>query len=138
VWIELYAIEEEVSFVEAVTPDVASMCNGDALVDTGAVIGAVDSTVVERLQLLPVRNINLLTTGGLHDARTYIVGLRISGVNVGNLEVASARGLARSGFIALLGRDFLAGRSFLYDGRAGTFSVDLEDSDDEATSLTPA
>ena len=100
-------------------------CAGDALIDSGALIGAVDSVIVERLQLLPVRDISIHTTGGDHDASTYIVGLRVSGIDVGTIELAGAPGLARNGFIALLGREFLANRSFLYDGRAGTFAVEI-------------
>ncbi len=126
VWIELYA-PDAVSSVGAVPHEQG--CDGDGLIDTGAVIGAVDSIVVERLQLSPIREVSVKTTGGLHDAHTYAVGLRISGVDVGALELAGARGLVRDGFIALLGRDFLAGRLFLYDGHAGTYSVDLEAAD---------
>jgi hypothetical protein len=95
------------------------------LIDTGASIGAVDSIIIERLQLLPIRDISIHTTGGEYDAGTYIVGLRVSGFDVGSIELAGAPGLARQGFIALLGREFLADRSFLYDGRAGTFSVEV-------------
>jgi hypothetical protein len=51
--------------------------------------------------------------------------LRISGIDLGGVELAGAPGLARSGFITLLGREFLADRKFLYDGRAGTFTVEL-------------
>jgi hypothetical protein len=132
VWIELYAPEEDVSFEEAVPLNVEGPCYGDALVDTGAVIGAIDSLVVERLKLPVIRDISIGTTGGLHDAKTYAVGLRIAGTDVGAFELAGTRGLVRDGFIALLGRDFLAGRTFLYDGCAGTFSVDVEDRDHAA------
>jgi predicted aspartyl protease len=109
---------------------------GDALVDTGATIGALDAVIVERLQLRAIREVALHTAGGVHDATTYMVGVCISGFDAGDVEVASTPGLALNGFIALLGRNFLVGRTFVYNGRAGTFSVDIEPSEN-AAELTP-
>lgn len=105
---------------------------GDALVDTGATIGAIDTVIVERLQLRSIREVALHTTGGVHDATTYLVGVRISGFDVGHVEVAGTPGLARNGFIVLLGRNFLVGRTFVYDGRVGTFSLDIDASENES------
>lgn len=105
---------------------------GDALVDTGATIGAIEAAVVDRLQLRAIREIIVHTTGGAHHASTYSVGVRISGVDAGTIELTGVRGLVGHGLIALLGRDFLEGRTFFYDGRVGTFTLDIEGSENAA------
>ena len=88
------------------------------------------------MQLRAFREIAIYTIGGAHDANTYVVGVRISGVDIGGIELAVAPVLARHGLIALLGRDFLVGRTFLYDGHTGAFSLDIEASESVAE-LTP-
>jgi hypothetical protein len=47
--------------------------------------------------------------------------------NLGIIELADANGLATNGFVALLGREFLAGRLFVYDGRSGAYRLESDD-----------
>ena len=121
--VEFYVSEADLRTLGEPPPGFEGRCEGDALIDTGALIGAIESAVAEGLGLIPVRDISIHTTGGQHDTVTYIVGLRVSGVDLGTYELAGTDGLARNGFIALLGREFLAGRIFVYDGVLGRYTV---------------
>jgi len=103
-----------------------------AVIDTGAEITCVDSTLVQSLGL-PFGGtvlVNLpahggVTAGAMHDASLTVVhpsGNARNDLVVQNLTVLEVS-LASLGYEVLLGRDVLAGCRFFYHGPKGRFQL---------------
>ena len=103
-----------------------------ALLDTGAEITCLDSSVIQTLGLPPGgwAFVNLPAQGGVGIAPLYEAGLTVlhpsgnarDNLVVGNLNVYEVP-LAGLGYQALIGRDVLARCRFLYNGRGNRFRL---------------
>lgn len=98
---------------------------GFALIDTGASITAVDNDVVASLGIQPIGQMKLATTTQSTEAWLYAARLICCGTTIPVCETLEIIGcsLSPQGFIALLGRNFLRGVVFVYDGPAGFFTL---------------
>jgi hypothetical protein len=106
--------------------------NAQAIIDSGAEVTCVDSSLIQVLGLPLVGTVlaNLPAHGGvtasaLHDASLTVVhpsGNARSNLVVGNLEVLELS-LAPVGYHILLGRDVLAACRFLYNGPGNSFQL---------------
>ncbi len=99
------------------------------LVDTGASNTAVDPVIIQQLGLSPTGSMSIFTpsTGETPaQANTFDVSIRIPVAtmtfSVGALQVFESA-LSVQGIQALIGRDVLANRLMVYDGRANIFSL---------------
>jgi len=95
---------------------------GNALVDSGASISAVDLSVISSLQINPVGVATVLTTTGpvqqnLFPARFIIPGLVI------DFSAVIGADLRPQGIIALIGRDLLSRLMMIYHGPAGRVTL---------------
>jgi predicted aspartyl protease len=97
------------------------------LIDTGASQTCVDLDVIRSLGLEPVDEIALSTPSQV-DVPTSLFAVSISfpqttiQLYASSIEVAGVI-LAPQGIIALLGRDFLRGTLFIYNGPGGFFTI---------------
>jgi predicted aspartyl protease len=100
---------------------------GEALIDTGASITCVDLQTIQALSLQPVNQTTITTPSQINaTASVYAVSIDFPQLPIQrvarNLRVAGVT-LLPQGFIALLGRDFLAGVVLTYNGVGGFFTI---------------
>ncbi len=101
---------------------------GYALIDTGATMSAVDTSVIQKLGVNPVGLASVQTAGGPQQQSLYPIRLIVQGVGL-VLDAAQVTGsplgmnLGGLVIIALIGRDFLQAMLMFYDGPAGEFTV---------------
>jgi hypothetical protein len=102
-------------------------------IDPGASISCVDHAIFQSLSLTPCGQLTIVTpSSGPNPPRTrlYRVGLTVlhlTGNPTFHLRLAcvvAQANLAPLGIDLLIGRDVLALCRFVYDGRAGTFSLE--------------
>lgn len=100
--------------------------DGAALIDTGATHTVVRSDVMARLGLKPVGKVEIVSPGAPSATLdTFSCELHFPLSNIPKLVLpqANASPLDGSPFIALLGRDFLADKLLILDGRAGYYTL---------------
>jgi hypothetical protein len=97
---------------------------GYALIDTGASVSCIDANVPPRLGLQPTGSAMLTGAKGGGQSSTYAVRLVVQAtqqvVEYQNMVEAD---LATLGYVALLGRDYLAGASLIYNGPTGEYTL---------------
>jgi predicted aspartyl protease len=98
---------------------------GEALIDTGASITAVDDSVITSLGVQPVGVTTVHTPSGSAQQNQYPVRFVFPGSGLPDLVIAQAIGsvLLPQGTIALIGREALASIILVYNGRAGMFTL---------------
>jgi hypothetical protein len=98
---------------------------GRALIDTGATFTAIDLAAATQLQLIPVDTIQSGTAGGQRVCPRFPARLVFPGTPIPGIDFPRIVGvdLTGQGFIALLGRDFLARCLFTYNGPLGLFTL---------------
>lgn len=100
--------------------------DGAALIDTGATHTVVRSDVMARLGLKPVGKVEIVSPGAPSATLdTFACEIHFPFGNIPKLVLpqANASPLDGSPFIALLGRDFLADKLLILDGRAGYYTL---------------
>jgi predicted aspartyl protease len=103
---------------------VPSPVTGLALIDTGATMTAVDSSVVTSLGINPVGVVPVGTAGGPTKQPVYPIRLQIQGVGlVMNFSRVTGAPLQGMGLVALLGRDVLARMILIYDGPSSEYTI---------------
>ncbi len=98
--------------------EIPALVDGYALFDTGASITCVDESVLRRLGLPPMDNIDLATPSGSSKAHTYACALYFPGYPLPDADLSFVAGaqLQHTGYVALIGRDFLSDMVLIYDG----------------------
>jgi hypothetical protein len=111
---------------------VPSPVTGVALIDTGASISGIDTSVIQHLQVQPVGQV---TIGGVtgsklrskYPAQFSFPGTSLPSLNFGELVESEVSNLSIPGasgpLIALIGRDILHHFVLIYNGPAGTFTL---------------
>jgi predicted aspartyl protease len=99
---------------------------GEALIDTGSTISAVDQVVVDRLGLVPLDEEVITTPMGqsrqtLHPAQVAFLGAPFAPLVSDKWIAANLRPF---GAVVLLGRDALADFVLTYDGKAGAIKLE--------------
>lgn len=107
---------------------------GQALIDTGASVSAVDAAVVQQLGVQPVGIANVGTAGGPQQQTIYPAKFSFPGTNLPSIEFGELLGANLAGqqlplpqgqLIALLGRDILQHFILVYNGPGGMYSIAL-------------
>ncbi|ABW00953.1 aspartyl protease family protein [Caldivirga maquilingensis] len=101
-----------------------------ALIDTGALITAIDRSVLNQLGYPPYGTINLATAGGTVAVPIYLVKLVLfsnvpdprARIILDNMTIASVD-LSTQQYKALIGRDILRNVILIYDGVTGQITV---------------
>ncbi len=109
--------------VAASTPIPAPVV-GLALIDTGATVSCVDSSVPPRLTVNPVGRTTLSGATGRGASALYPMRLVIRGVGL-TVDYSHLVGaeLSPMGYVALLGRDFLSRTLLVYHGPVGEYTL---------------
>lgn len=97
---------------------------GDALIDTGASISAVDDSVIRTLGVAPVGLANVGTGAGPNQQNLYPARFILPNIGIG-IEFSRVLGsnLSSAGIIALLGRDVLSRMILIYSGGTGRLTI---------------
>lgn len=101
---------------------------GQALIDTGATMSAVDDAVIRSLGVSPIGLITAGTAGGPQSQNQYPARFVFAGLPfqiVFESPRATGVNLAGTGLIALIGRDVLSQVIFIYNGPLGTVTLGL-------------
>lgn len=95
---------------------------GWALIDTGADISAFDTRAASQAGLRPTGGSDLLrhAEDGTYRVPTFDGDLTVEGLKTFRVREARGLYLARLGFVALIGRDFLIDLQLVCDGPAQT------------------
>jgi hypothetical protein len=99
--------------------------SGQALIDTGASISAVDGTVIQSLGVQPVGVVKVNTPSGSAYQNQYPVQFVFPGTNLPSIQGTHAIGsvLKSQGILALIGRDILSRFVFIYNGTSGFITL---------------
>lgn len=99
---------------------------GNAMLDTGATITTIDSTVAQQLNLRQSGQVESFGIGGKSTGYTVACSVNIKGLVV-NIPRAHCHELAKycSGLVALIGRDVLTHMVLNYDGPNGVVTLTL-------------
>jgi predicted aspartyl protease len=99
---------------------------GMALIDTGASRSAIDEDVAKELGL-PIVNVGKMTSASheQHPCNLYPVQFSIPPAITFQSPQTMGAKIAPQGYIAIIGRDFLAKCVFIYNGGAGTVTLCL-------------
>ena len=100
---------------------------GEALIDTGASITAVDDSIIQSLGVQPVGITQVHTPSGSAPQNKYPVKFVFPRTPLPPLVASQAIGsvLQSMGIVALIGRDSLNGVVFVYNGPAGIITFAL-------------
>src|SRR5256885_8960666 len=98
--------------------------SGQALIDTGATLSAVDSQVVTSLGIAPTGLTNVGHAAGADQQPAFPARVVIPAFGLA-VDIQSALGaqIQSQGIIALLGRDFLRQMLFVYNGTLGVLTL---------------
>jgi len=124
--IEVWVPSALESYLRSHNMGVPPPVSGFALIDTGATVSAVDDLAIRILGVSPVDVASVGTAGG--PQRQYVYPARFLVANrTWVLEFTRVTGanLSDTGFIALIGRDFLSRALLVYNGLQGSFTVAL-------------
>ncbi|MFH1418753.1 MAG: aspartyl protease family protein [Planctomycetota bacterium] len=101
---------------------------GNAMIDSGATVTAIDADVAKRLGLKPSGTVEAVGIGGKTIGITVACSVDIKGL-VLDLPRAPGHDLSKycPGLIALIGRDILRHMVFHYDGPKGTVYLEIPD-----------
>lgn len=105
-----------------VDSDISASVN--AIVDTGAAMSCIPESIIRELgNLVRDDNLNMRdANGGIASKRTFIVELRIGGVNIPD----DIRVVETTGKYILIGRDVLNHYKVVLDGRFGVWMLNCE------------
>jgi len=96
---------------------------GVGLIDTGASVSAVDSSVVSQLGIPPIGTINVGTAGGVQQQAQYPASFSFPGTGLPTINFNFVIGSNLTGqqppIIALIGRDVLRHFVMIYNGNFG-------------------
>jgi hypothetical protein len=95
------------------------------LIDTGATLTTVNSSLVQRMGLDPVGSRRLLTATGITPCYLYQISISLADHAIPSWDVLEARQDFRT-FDLLIGRDILNRAVFHYDGPRGIFTLTFE------------
>jgi hypothetical protein len=102
------------------------------LIDTGASLSVLDSTIVDSLGLVPkdIVSVHTPTTGSAYEKRRSYDALFIVGETTGDpfsktIQIIECD-LASEGIYALIGRNFLDACQFIYDGPKKSFTLQYD------------
>jgi hypothetical protein len=89
-----------------------------ALIDTGASATCVDEQSIAPLGLTVIRQMPVCSPGGNRNVNVYPVKFTFPGTDLKDVDFApvGACDLQAFGVVALLGRDFLSGKTLVYNG----------------------
>ncbi len=98
---------------------------GEALIDTGASLSAIDRTLVDQLQLPARGSENVASVSGVVTGITYPAQIAFPGTGLQSFTRGDfvALDILRLGVIAIIGRAVLANWQLNYDGPAGAFTI---------------
>jgi predicted aspartyl protease len=100
--------------------------SGQALIDTGASITAVNLPVIQQLGINPVGTAQVYTPQGNATQSLYPIKLTFSGVPITiDLRAVLGSDLTGQNCIALIGRDILSICLVVYNGVLGSFTMSL-------------
>lgn len=102
-------------------------CTGLALIDTGTTRSCIDVSVAQRLNLLPISAVQVVSASGQSLQGTYAARIRFPAIGW-DIDFSSVLSVNLSGqtiqgapVIFLIGRDLLANCVFVYNGTIGSF-----------------
>ena len=100
---------------------------GQALLDTGASISAIDSNAVVNLGINPIGVTSVYTSGGVVQQNIYPIRFVFPAIGMLTIDFNAVIGsdLQPQGIIALVGRDVLSHCLLVYNGPAGMCSVSI-------------
>ena len=115
------AIEEQLAREGKPIPPGVS---GEALVDTGATSTSIDRAILaDKLGLHAIGRESMLGAHGAQGADVFACDVIVPGHERQTLARTVSVNLQGSGLMAIVGRDFLAGKLMIYDGLAGVVSI---------------
>jgi hypothetical protein len=120
--VEISLPQTLIDYLTAQKMQVPPPVSGSALIDSGASISAIDSSVVSALQISPIGVATVLTPAGpakqnLFPARFILSRLRI------DISAVIGVDLKPQGIIALIGRDILSRFLMIYHGPGGRVTL---------------
>jgi predicted aspartyl protease len=106
------------SALAAKNQQVPTPISGWALLDTGASHTSIDEGAAVALSLQQINQMPLSTPHGTKDNPVFAVTLAFPGTKIAAIPFQAVFGLTlkNQGILALLGRDFLQGKTLHYDG----------------------
>lgn len=114
-----------VEILQSLRLPVPSAISGNALIDTGASLCAVDQSVVQSLDIPPIGSSTIQTPAGASQRPTYPASLSFPGTTLPNISFVDFIGspLQASGIVAIIGRNVLMDFVFVYNGPGGFVSL---------------
>jgi len=114
-----------VGFAQIPPAGVYREISGEALIDTGAVVCAVDLEFLRELGIAPAGMETIATPTGQAILQTYPARLSFPGTGLSDVVFSDFVGadLSHLGACALLGRSVLSSYVLNYDGPAGPFTI---------------
>lgn len=101
--------------------------SGDALLDTGASISAVETNVISQLRVNPIGITSVHTPGGVVQQNLHPIRFVFPAIGMLTIDFNAVIGsnLQPQGIIALVGRDVLSNCLLVYNGPAGMYSISI-------------
>lgn len=103
-----------------------SPVSGLGLIDTGASLSCIDTSVVQKLGLYPINQMKMSSASHAdHVANVYAVKFEIQNLLDAEIAKVAEAALMPQGFIALIGRDVLSKATMFYNGPTGQVTVSI-------------
>lgn len=126
--IQVYIFPPAHTFWEPdIDPKKIPIFTAQGLIDTGASISAIDTTIVTHLKLISRDYVPVMTPSGITKHYTYDISLMLPKTlnhKSFDLEVTGSD-LIRQGFHVLIGRDVLKSCNFVYSGNDNTWHLSI-------------
>lgn len=124
--VEVAVTDTLAQYLTSNSMEVPAAITGMGLIDTGASMTAIDSSVISRLNINPIGTANVFTPQGSTQQGLYPIKLAFIGTPI-IINFSSVLGseLLDQGIIALIGRDVLSSCILIYNGSAGHFSLSI-------------